>query len=172
MGFLKNHGEKLLLILLLGGLAASVLSGLTKVGTLDDTDRLSLKAPESDVNLEVDALDSTLIRLTDTPPQVEVAIGTFTPEVRVMCINQQCRALIHPDAESCVYCGEAQTVGPRDTDGDGITDRQEVAWGMDPTDPNDVFLDPDGDGFPTLYEFEQGTDPTSASSVPDRKSVV
>ena len=167
MGFLKNHGEKLLLIVLLAGVVLSLLSGITTISTLEDPDGLALRAPKGNVKLEVDSLDATISRITDNPPQVGVEIGMFTPEVRVICINQQCRSLIRPDAETCVYCGEVQTVGPRDTDGDGITDSQEAAWGMNPLNPDDVFLDQDDDGFPTLYEAENGTDPTNASSSPE-----
>lgn len=167
MEFLKKHGEKILLLLLIVGLALTVVLGLAKVSEFENPNNLSLVSPEGNLSLEVDALDATLARLMDAPPTVDVGMGAFTPEVRVICMNQNCRALIDPDSKTCVYCGEKQTVGPRDTDKDGITDSQEAAWNMDPTDPTDVYLDPDGDGFPTLYEFQQGTDPTDATSTPD-----
>lgn len=167
MDALKKHGEKLLLLILALGLAAAVVMGLAQIGDLQDPDALQLTAPPGGATLQVDELDATLARLTDSPPTVEVAIGSFTPEERVICINETCRSLIPPDAEVCPFCDTAQTVGPRDTDGDGITDRQEITWGMNPNDADDVYLDPDGDGFPTLYEFENGTDPTDADSTPE-----
>jgi hypothetical protein len=167
MDFLKKHGEKILLLLLIAGLGISVVLALANVGGLQNSSARSLVPPKGGASLDVKELDETLARLTETPPTVDVGIGTFTPEIRVMCINQDCRSLIPPDAEICVICGNVQTIGPRDSDGDGISDRQELAWGMDPTDPNDVYLDQDDDGFPTVYEIENDTDPSDSSSTPD-----
>ena len=45
-----------------------------------------------------------------------------------------------------------------DSDGDGVTDAQEILDGTDPNNPDD-FLDTDGDGVPDQVEYEQGTDP-------------
>lgn len=167
MEFLKKHGEKILLLLLIAGLALSVVMGLAQVGSLQNPDTLGLVAPPGGATMEVGELDATLARLTGTPPTVEVGMNTFTPEIRVTCINQGCKSLIHPDAEICPYCGEKQTVGPRDSDGDGITDDQESEWGMDPFDSKDALSDIDGDGFPTLYEHDHGYDPTDPDSMPD-----
>ncbi len=71
---------------------------------------------------------------------------------------------------------------PVDTDGDGITDEDEIAWGSDPnnvdsdgdglddgtewdlgTDPNSD--DSDGDGYLDGWEVDEGTDPANADSV-------
>jgi Tol biopolymer transport system component len=49
-----------------------------------------------------------------------------------------------------------------DTDGDGLSDGDEVARGTDPTNP-----DTDGDGIPDGRELEIGTDPTDADSDAD-----
>ena len=47
-----------------------------------------------------------------------------------------------------------------DSDGDGVSDDQELANGLDPFDPTDVFLDLDGDGLSTRDELLLfGTDP-------------
>lgn len=167
MDFLKKHGEKLLLLLLLAGLAISVLLALTTVGTLRNSGDVALSPQQGGAEIQVQDLDQALARITDTPLTVDVGVGAFTPNVRVICINQECRAFIDPNAETCAYCGVTQTVGPRDTDGDGITDSQEGEWNMDPTDPDDVYLDQDNDGFPTLYEVENGTDPTNPQSTPE-----
>lgn len=48
-----------------------------------------------------------------------------------------------------------------DSDGDLLTDAQELALGTDPFDP-----DTDGDGFSDYVEFRAGTDPLSAASFP------
>src|SRR5262249_7132174 len=53
----------------------------------------------------------------------------------------------------------------QDSDGDGIPDSWELAYGLNPADPSDAALDTDGDGQSNLQEFLAGTDPTSAQSV-------
>jgi autotransporter-associated beta strand protein len=51
-----------------------------------------------------------------------------------------------------------------DTDGDGIPDWWEVAFGLDRQNPADAILDPDYDGRSNLQEFTDGTDPQDANS--------
>lgn len=51
-----------------------------------------------------------------------------------------------------------------DSDGDGIPDIWESAYGMNPADPNDCILDADGDGMSNLEEYIAGTNPTNAQS--------
>lgn len=53
-----------------------------------------------------------------------------------------------------------------DPDGDGIPSSWESAYGLDPADPLDAFVDRDGDGFGARAEYDAGTDPTSATSFP------
>ena len=53
-----------------------------------------------------------------------------------------------------------------DSDGDGIPDKIEVAWGLDPKNPDDAKEDMDGDGFSNLEEYRAKTDPKSAVSHP------
>lgn len=46
-----------------------------------------------------------------------------------------------------------------DSDADGVPDPTELAWEMDPRDPQDAVLDVDGDGLPAWAEYVAGTDP-------------
>ena len=54
----------------------------------------------------------------------------------------------------------------RDTDGDGVSDYDEVQQGTSPTDDTDA-QDSDGDGVPDAIEEEQGTDPNDADDAGD-----
>jgi len=58
-------------------------------------------------------------------------------------------------------CGSSEpaVVIPVDTDGDGVTDDQEILNGTDP-----MSADSDGDGVSDAEELERGTDPNSADS--------
>jgi uncharacterized sulfatase len=58
-------------------------------------------------------------------------------------------------------------VPPGDTDGDGVPDATESAWGLDPADNTDASSDADGDGQNALEEFVQGTNATSHNNKPD-----
>ena len=46
-----------------------------------------------------------------------------------------------------------------DTDGDGMPDTYETAYGLKPFDPSDATADPDGDKLTNLQEFALGTNP-------------
>ena len=48
---------------------------------------------------------------------------------------------------------------PEDRDGDGMTDRFEIANNLNPDDPGDAQLDPDGDGLRNVEEAQEGTLP-------------
>ena len=51
-----------------------------------------------------------------------------------------------------------------DSDGDGIPDAWELAYGLNPTNAADALLDADGDGASNWQEYVAGTNPTNALS--------
>jgi YD repeat-containing protein len=51
-----------------------------------------------------------------------------------------------------------------DTDGDGLPDGWEVAYGLDPRVPNNAWADVDGDGVPDYIEFQRSTRPDRADT--------
>ncbi len=62
-----------------------------------------------------------------------------------------------------VYEFPEQSCDP-DSDNDGLPDRWEVLYGLDPADPFDAGLDPDNDGLLSRDEFFEGTIPYDADS--------
>ena len=103
-------------------------------------------------------------------PQVQQA-GFMTPERRVSCVNPECLKAIPYAAEKCPFCGTKQPLAPelnteRDSDNDGIPDRVEIAWGLNPQDPADAKGDLDADGFTNLEEYQAKTDPKDPKSHP------
>jgi hypothetical protein len=104
------------------------------------------------------------------PPNSQQA-GFLVPETRVICVVKACKKLIPYEAEVCPFCGGQQPV-PKDrdpsldSDGDGIPDKVEIQWGLNPNDSSDAKGDLDGDGFSNLEEYLAKTDPRDPKSHP------
>lgn len=127
-------------------------------------------APKMAQPLDLTALEEARTRLIK-PFQLDVRGQRLAvSELRVSCVA--CRKPIPYTATVCPFCGAAQPaiVDPEklDSDGDGIPDRWESKYGMNPLDRTDAEGDLDGDGFSNLEEFAAGTDPMDPASSPPR----
>ena len=54
---------------------------------------------------------------------------------------------------------EYQGTPYKDSDGDGLPDKWEIKYGLNPNDPSDAVKDSDGDGYSNIEEFINGTNP-------------
>ncbi len=76
-------------------------------------------------------------------------------------------AVVVAGTGSAMTSETAYVTVPVDSDGDGIPDDWEFAFGLNPYDPADATQDADGDGFSNRDEYLAGTNPRSAESVLD-----
>ena len=173
--FLKQHYDKLLvvvsLLLLIGSLVALV-SGTADANRERGRFREDMRRMKTDFRAEklsgftFDAAE----QLLENPYQMATG-GTFLVAAeRVSCV--QCRRPIRIDADVCPYCQAEQPTGEVsedwDSDGDGIPDAVETAWGLNPRDPTDADGDMDADGFTNLEEYLAKTDPADAKIHPPK----
>ncbi len=110
----------------------------------------------------------TAARATATA-ELTTSPRTTVSEMRVACVK--CGRPIPYEALECPFCLAAQPVIIKDvdldTDGDGLPDKHELAWGLNPQDPADAKGDLDADGFTNLEEHGAKTDPKDSTILPD-----
>ncbi len=56
-----------------------------------------------------------------------------------------------------------------DDDNDGISDVDEIKYGLNPLDASDAIKDSDGDGYSNLDEIKAGTNPNDNGDYPSSK---
>lgn len=124
------------------------------------------------------AADLALIAAIDKPTvsallaqQTDLQLANLaTPERRLLCVK--CAKPIAWGAVNCTFCSAEQPKEVKidltalDTDGDGISDVEEVKLGLNPQDPNDVDEDADKDGFTNIEEYQAKTDMKDPKSHP------
>jgi hypothetical protein len=79
-----------------------------------------------------------------------IADSVQSVQVRIYGVNNNA-------SESFTVSGLALRSSTADTDNDGMSDVYEQAYGLNPTDPDDVGSDDDGDGIIALEEYRGGT---------------
>ena len=100
---------------------------------------------------------------------LEMRNGTLTQsggtlDVDRLIITNACARFIHTGGTLIYGILNLSTNAFFDADDDGIDNKWEMDYGLDPLDPADAALDNDGDGQNNLEEFTMGTDPNDANS--------
>lgn len=179
LSWLKSQYDKLIAFVLLLGLLASLLYLAIRIGMMPSIqkqfhDEIEGITPEREHTAAVDpaVFKQTAKNLYETFQIAKWTNLVFVPETRVWCVD--CRRPIPYTTEKCPFCGAVQPLDPTDRpnwdgDRDGIWDRWEKKYGLDPFDPDDAKRDNDGDGFSNIEEFraDPQTDPTNADDCPD-----
>jgi len=174
----KNQYDKLLAFSVLLGLLGSLLFLALRIAFMKSMaeqyrisiDSLRPKHPEAAV---VDTLAfEQAERAIKSPIQLPIWTNSllFVPEARVWCV--ECRQPMPYDGEKCPFCLHVPPPpppAPEDIDKDGMKDKWELQYGLDPADPSDAAEDPDGDKFTNFEEFSANpqTDPTDKADAPD-----
>lgn len=125
-----------------------------------------------------DAVDKIVIKVpanrkdeNDVQPE-----DLFTSQARYLC--EVCRLPIMMTAKTCTYatCKKPQTLLAKnekldlsnvDSDNDGMVDKWEIEYGLNPNSPEDADTDLDDDGISNVDEYLAKTNPKDPASHPD-----
>ncbi|MBF0371371.1 MAG: tandem-95 repeat protein [Magnetococcales bacterium] len=94
-----------------------------------------------------------------------IETGADTDGDGVLDEEDNCPSVANPNQEDL----DGDAVGNTcdlDDDNDGMSDLDEMDYGLDPEDPGDADSDLDGDGVSNLEEILAGTDPTDPADTP------
>ncbi len=114
-------------------------------------------------------LDTNLAWSAETPIATPITLSNLpTGPHHVEVIGKNDASFYQNDAaygsSGRITVSPTWTIGAADTDGDGIPDSWEIAYGFNPTNAADANLDFDNDGMKNLQEYLAGTNPTNALS--------
>ncbi|MGU8053403.1 Rib/alpha-like domain-containing protein, partial [Streptococcus suis] len=114
------------------------------------TEPVEVKNPDKLTDAEKEAVKKAVEASNDLPAGTTVSVA-----------NDGTVTVTYPDNSTDTIQPKDAVTQFVDTDGDGISDRQETENGTDPSK-----VDSDNDGFSDKEEVERGTDPTKADSKP------
>lgn len=110
-------------------------------------------------------------------PQLSVSLAEdkvqpFDPKGYIYCRKSDCNYLILSTLPKCPWCRtdtKPEVIvnnANGDKDADGIPDKDELEFGLNPEDPKDAGLDKDADGFINLDEYKMAFDISDPKSHP------
>lgn len=142
-------------------LSLSLSSPVTTLPGPGQTTQMTATERYSDGSSKDVSAASTFTQYTVSNPQ----IATVSPDGLVTAV-QSGLVLIQASHEGTSGMTSLRVVlgGGADTDGDGISDSDESALGLDPANPIDAQEDFDRDGLTNLREYQLGTDLRRADS--------
>lgn len=173
LSFMKQHYEKLILVVMLLGLLASAAILVQRISSGTEALRHSAVAatPGADQAFappDFTAVSNALRQLTQPWQAADRSNRLFVSELRVY--DQNCLKWIPWNATTCYYCGAVQKgvadEKETDSDVDSMPDLWEQKFGFDPYNRDDARLDRDADGFTNAEECKANTDPTDPKSSP------
>lgn len=181
MEFIKKHYEKLVLIVLLFAFIGSMFYVLNIIRETAENQglKISTGTPDQQMRNPKDKeFDSTTLvktglgRWTPSPARDAFFTGMTSdlviPLELSFCPFDNCGKELLPrgymNDRNCPFCGGLLTKPPKrkisrfrrteeDLDGDGIPNKTEENYKLDPQDPNDALYDRDKDGFSNVYEY-------------------
>jgi hypothetical protein len=174
--WIRNHYEKAILLVALVALLGSCLLLLQRLQADKESIAFSLTRigwKGSPVALKDTVPFDAILASARASASADLTVSprTTVSEMRVACVK--CGRPIPYDAIECPFCLAAQPpivdIRTLDTDGDGIPDKDELAWGLNPQGKEDARGDLDNDGFTNLEEYRANpkTDPKDPNSSPD-----
>ena len=154
---LKNFEKVLLIVLLIVLLACSVSMIMTM-------DRETLTIVKNDAGVSVKAIDVSDIVVRSAVLEEDKS-QPYDSRGYIYCRNHECNYLIHRSLPKCPWCS-TETKPPSinvdanslDKDGDGISDADEIKYGLNPEDSSDALTDLDSDGFSNIDEIKNQND--------------
>ncbi|HHT7735396.1 TPA: Rib/alpha-like domain-containing protein, partial [Streptococcus suis] len=131
---------------------SSTPAGQDSAGRLNPSlaEPVEVKNPDKLSDAEKEAVKDAVKESNDLPAGTTVSVA-----------NDGTVTVTYPDNSTDTIKPKDAVTQFVDTDGDGISDRQETENGTDPSK-----VDSDNDGFSDKEEVERGTDPTKADSKP------
>lgn len=172
--WIRDHYEKVILMVALVALLVSCVLLVQQIQSNKESIAFNLARigwkgspvnPKDTVPFDAILADARTAATTE----LSVKPRTTVSELRVACVK--CGRPIPYDALVCPFCLAEQPpivdITKLDTDDDGIPDKVELAWGLNPQDPTDATGDLDNDGFTNLEEYHAKTDPKDPASLPN-----